>query len=288
MLRLKGSRFFLGWIMTTMVYLALMAVGSSFFSTLSFDKWKSATRDLVTIHVPDPNQRIESNNNDTRLDAVLKILRTLPNIENITILEKNDIEKLISPLAETDILKNILLPALVEIRINNREVLPNLQSSLKNLAPDIFVENHAELFLLDSKVFFGAEKLFVAIVGLITMVAIISIIFAVFTGLSVNKEVIQVMHLMGAKNGFIARAFQKHVFIVLSFSSIFGACLATGTFFILDNLFKVAFFGDVEIDLLAQFDLWNWITLIMVPISYPLLGVFVTGISVFILLKNPK
>ena len=110
--------------MTTMVYLALMAVGSSFFSTLSFDKWKSATRDLVTIHVPDPNQRIESNNNDTRLDAVLKILRTLPNIENITILEKNDIEKLISPLAETDILKNILLPALVEIRINNREVLP--------------------------------------------------------------------------------------------------------------------------------------------------------------------
>jgi cell division transport system permease protein len=274
--------------MTTMVYLALMAVGSSFFSTLSFDKWKSATRDLVTIHVPDPNQRIESNNNDTRLDAVLKILRTLPNIENITILEKNDIEKLISPLAETDILKNILLPALVEIRINNREVLPNLQSSLKNLAPDIFVENHAELFLLDSKVFFGAEKLFVAIVGLITMVAIISIIFAVFTGLSVNKEVIQVMHLMGAKNGFIARAFQKHVFIVLSFSSIFGACLAAGTFFILDNLFKVAFFGDVEIDLLAQFDLWNWITLIMVPISYPLLGVFVTGISVFILLKNPN
>ena len=270
-----------------MVYLALMALISSFFSTLSFDKWKSATRDLVTIHVPDPNQKI-AGNNDTRLDAALKILRTLPNIENITILEKNDIEKLISPLVETDIFQNILLPALVEIRINNREVLPNLQSSLKNLAPDIFVENHAELFLLDSKVFFGAEKLFVAIVGLITMVAIISIIFAVFTGLSVNKEVIQVMHLMGAKNGFIARAFQKHVFIVLSFSSIFGACLAAGTFFILDNLFKVAFFGDVEIDLLAQFDLWNWITLIMVPISYPLLGVFVTGISVFILLKNPN
>ena len=285
MLRLKGSRFFLGWIMTTMVYLALMALISSFFSTLSFDKWKGATRDLVTIHVPDPNQKIVSNN-DTRLDAALKILRTLPNIENITILEKNDIEKLISPLVETDIFQNILLPALVEIRINNREVLPNLESSLKNLAPDIFVENHAELFLFDSKVFFGAEKLFVAIVGLITMVAIISIIFAVFTGLSVNKEVIQVMHLIGAKNGFIARAFQKHIFIVLSFSSIFGACLAAGTFFILDNLFKVAFFGDIEIDLLTQFDLWNWITLIMVPISYPLLGVLVTGISVVILLKN--
>ena len=70
-----------------MVYLALMALISSFFSTLSFDNWKSATRDLVTIHVPDPNQKIVSNN-DTRLDAVLKILRTLPNIENITILEK--------------------------------------------------------------------------------------------------------------------------------------------------------------------------------------------------------
>ena len=103
MLRLKGSRFFLGWIMTTMVYLALMALISSFFSTLSFDKWKSATRDLVTIHVPDPNQKIVSNN-DTRLDAVLKILRTLPNIENITLLEINDSEKLIIPLVETYII----------------------------------------------------------------------------------------------------------------------------------------------------------------------------------------
>ena len=193
--------------MTTMVYLALMAVGSSFFSTLSFDKWKSATRDLVTIHVPDPNQRIESNNNDTRLDAVLKILRTLPNIENITILEKNDIEKLISPLAETDILKNILLPALVEIRINNREVLPNLQSSLKNLAPDIFVENHAELFLLDSKVFFGAEKLFVAIVGLITMVAIISIIFmglAIYSISSTNWNTLTAGNIQPSMNNLFA------------------------------------------------------------------------------------
>jgi len=85
---------------------------------------------------------------------------------------------------------------------------------------------------------------------------------------------------------FYSKGFSKTCIYSLSFSSIFGACLAAGTFFILDNLFKVAFFGDIEIDLLTQFDLWNWITLIMVPISYPLLGVLVTGISVVILLKN--
>ena len=58
--KLAGSNFFLGWIMTSMIYLALLAVLFSTVSTLSFDKWRSATRDLVTIHVPNPTERIAS------------------------------------------------------------------------------------------------------------------------------------------------------------------------------------------------------------------------------------
>lgn len=278
--KLAGSNFFLGWIMSSMIYLALLAVLFSTVSTLSFDKWRSATRDLVTIHVPNPTEIIDSDDGVTRLDETLKILRAFPDIESFTVLEKNDIERLINPLVDIDILKNILLPALIEIRLKRNNFLPDLNNALKNLSTDIFIESHAELFLPDAKTFSGAKKLFSVIVGLTLFVAMISIIFAVHAGLAVNRETIQVMHLIGAKNGFIARTFQKHVLKVLGFASACGTALAMGTFFILDRLLRVAFFGDGEIDILKQINLWDWTIFMLVPVSYPLLGIIVAGGSV--------
>ena len=114
----------------------------------------------------------------------------------------------------------------------------------------------------------------------------ISVIFAVHSGLAINRETIQVMHLIGAKNGFIARTFQKHMLKVLGFSSTCGTALAMGTFFILDRLLKVAFFGDVEIDIFKQINLWDWIIFMLVPVFYALLGIIVAGVSVLILLRK--
>ena len=284
--KLAGSNFFLGWIMSSMIYLALLAVLFSTVSTLSFDKWRSATRDLVTIHVPNPTEITDSDDGVTRLDETLKILRAFPDIESFTVLEKNDIERLINPLVDIDILKNILLPALIEIRLKRNNFLPDLNNALKNLSTDIFIESHAELFLPDAKTFSGAKKLFSVIVGLTLFVAMISIIFAVHAGLAINRETIQVMHLIGAKNGFIARTFQKHVLKVLGFSSACGTALAMGTFFILDRLLRVAFFGDGEIDIFKQINLWDWTIFMLVPVCYPLLGIIVVGVSVLILLRN--
>ena len=284
--KLAGSNFFLGWIMSSMIYLALLAVLFSTVSTLSFDKWRSATRDLVTIHVPNPTEITDSDDGVTRLDETLKILRAFPDIESFTVLEKNDIERLINPLVDKDILKNILLPALIEIRLKRNNSLPDLNNALKNLSTDIFIESHAELFLPDAKAFSGAKKLFSVIVGLTLFVAMISIIFAVHAGLAINRETIQVMHLIGAKNGFIARTFQKHVLKVLGFSSACGTALAMGTFFILDRLLRVAFFGDGEIDIFKQINLWDWTIFMLVPVSYPLLGIIVAGGSVLTFLRK--
>ena len=286
MLKLAGSNFFLGWIMASMIYLALLAVLFSIVSTLSFDKWSNATRDLVTIHVPNPTKGTGSDDGVTRIDETLKILRAFPDIESVTILEKNDIERLINPLIEKDILKNILLPALIEIRLKRNEVLPDLNNALKNLSPDIFIEDHVELFLPDAKTFLGAKKLFSVIVSLTLFVAMISVIFTVHSGLAINREIIHVMHLIGAKNSFIARTFQKHVLKVLSISSVFATLLAIGTFFILESSLRVAFFGDVEIDIFKQINLWDWTIFMLVPVSYPLLGIIVVGVSVLILLRN--
>lgn len=286
MLKLAGSNFFLGWIMASMIYLALLAILFSIVSTLSFDKWSNATRDLVTIHVPNPTKGTGSDDGVTRIDETLKILRAFPDIESVTILEKNDIERLINPLIEKDILKNILLPALIEIRLKRNEVLPDLNNALKNLSPDIFIEDHVELFSPDAKTFLEAKKLFSGIVSLTLFVAMISVIFTVHSGLAINREIIHVMHLIGAKNSFIARTFQKHVLKVLSISSVFATLLAIGTFFILESSLRVAFFGDVEIDIFKQINLWDWTIFMLVPVSYPLLGIIVVGVSVLILLRN--
>ena len=62
--------------------------------------------------------------------------------------------------------------------------------------------------------------------------------------------------------------------------------LAMGTFFVLDSLLRVAFFGDEEIDIFKQINLWDWTIFMLVPVSYPLLGIIVAGVSVLIFLRK--
>ncbi len=45
-------------------------------------------------------------------------------------------------------------------------------------------------------------------------------------------------------------------------------------------------FGDVEIDIFKQINLWDWIILMLVPVFYALLGIIVAGVSVLILLRK--
>lgn len=81
----------------------------------------------------------------------------------------------------------------------------------------------------------GGSVILAAILGL---AAILSIVFMTYSGLTLHRKSIQVLHLVGATNDYIAQQFQKHVFNMGLKGAVIGVVLAIATICGFDILFS--------------------------------------------------
>ena len=76
----------------------------------------------------------------------------------------------------------------------------------------------------------------VVVLGALVILALIaigtaaSVAFATRAGLAAHREIVQLLHLMGAQDRFIARAFERHYFLAAFAASAVGSALAAATF----------------------------------------------------------
>ena len=70
-------------------------------------------------------------------------------------------------------------------------------------------------------------------VGIVTLVLIatgLAVVFATRGAMAGNREVVEVLHFVGANDDFIARAFQRRFFRLGLRGGIIGSCLALAVF----------------------------------------------------------
>ena len=281
-----GSGIFLGWVIASMIYLALFSASGVMLSHTFFDSWRSSNNDVVTLQVPQAGHRVETKVVESRLESILKVLNTIPEIRKIRVLERQEIHALLKPWVEPKALNEISLPAVVEMSLSNVDRLPELRTVLKKIAPDILIEDHSKWLSNTLEAMAGIEQLLMMIFVIVMLVAIVSVAFTVFSQLSVNKEVIEVMRLIGAKNSFIAKKFQKQVFIISVPASITGSALAVVSMILMKEWILLTFFQGDGSQLLAGFEMFHWAILVSIPIIYILICMMVAGISARILLIN--
>ena len=68
------------------------------------------------------------------------------------------------------------------------------------------------------------------ILALIAIGTAASVAFATRAGLAAHREIVQLLHLMGAQDRFIARAFERHYFLAALAASAVGSLFAAATF----------------------------------------------------------
>ena len=69
-----------------------------------------------------------------------------------------------------------------------------------------------------------------AILALIAVGTAATVAFATRAGLAAHHEIVQLLHLMGAQDRFIARAFEWHYFLAALVAAACGAAIATLVF----------------------------------------------------------
>ena len=190
-----------------------------------------------------------------------------------------------------DLAGGMALPVLIDLRLLRSADLDLavLSQRLVNAAPGTVVDDHGLWLTRVAALALAVERGGWLIVALVGIVAIVSVIFAVMSGLSVNRDIIELLHLMGARDTYIAKRFQSYVLVTAVPASIIGgACGAVTILAIADLMASPS--GDLgrpfQFGALGALGARDWLVIAMVPFGLALLTMIAARVSALIALRR--
>ena len=291
MLKNKAANIFLAWIILSMIYLAVVTLTAVLISNSSSKEWLEAVDNVITVQVSDPNSKSKADNSTTRLEAIVKKLRITAGINKIEIFDEEKTSGLLSNWLSQDILNDINLPALIEVKLSNPINKEQISQKIRSLTTGVSIDDHSRwkqklMLLIDT-----IENIGWIIFILVLIVCSTSIIFAIAMTITNNSEVIDLIDLMGGGSSFIARVFQKQVLFVMGPSALIGSFAAALTLFILNDYLGTLLQGILPVsisNLGAKLDFWEWSLIASTPLVFIFLSLIIVRVSVVAFLSKLK
>jgi cell division transport system permease protein len=191
--------------MAVMCYLATLALGALMLIEAAVSQWVSGMASEATVEV----RQLSGSDLEAETHKALAILASTPGVSSARALGSEDVSALLEPwLGASPALAELPLPRLISVSLDSK-VPPDLARLEKRLIADVKGASLDTHLLWQSQFTRAAStlrSLSLAILALIALSATALVIFATRSVLDANRGVIEVLHLVGADDGFIARA----------------------------------------------------------------------------------
>ena len=232
-----------------MSFLACLALGCALLADRAADRWLARATSAMSVQIVET--RLLSA--EEQLPAVMRELRATPAIATINVLARDDLIALLEPwLGTGNISEDMPLPLLIEITPAPDQSLPvrALAAQLKAVAPGARLDTHGRWReTLESTAF--ALNLFAGLVlFMVTLATATVILFATRAGLQANEEILNVLHQIGAQDGYISRRFEGHFVRIVCLAALVGLLAALAFFYALGALVSEARNADFLVTLL--------------------------------------
>ena len=196
-------------VIAIMTFLACLTAGAALLVADASQAWRSDVLRDATIQVkPRSGDDVES-----LVAKAVAIAAQSPSVESARALSQAESEKLLEPWLGTGLdLSQLPIPRLILVRLRGQrsDDLSTLRSALVSAVPQAALDDHrmwaARLGTMASAVVTLAAALFALMI--VAMGAAIG--FATHGAVAGNREIVEVLHLVGASNVFIAREFEIH------------------------------------------------------------------------------
>lgn len=220
-------------VIAAMCFLASLALGAALSVNHVARDW---TRDLsgaLTVQIKPSTATTP----EEQIDAVMMLLDKTPGILSAKVLSRSDTEAMLEPwLGAGNVTEDLPLPRLVDIRIDAAAPpdLEALATDIAATAPGTTLDTHRQWRTELHRAARAATLLAYGILVAVAATTIAIVTFATRAGLSANREVVEVLHLIGARDKFIAAEVQRH-FLHLGFrGGLIGLALSVATFLALN------------------------------------------------------
>lgn len=223
-----ATRLPLVWVMAIMSYLAALSLAGALLLNRATSAWTSDLAGSVTVQIK-PDAAMAT---DAQRAKALEILNATPGVAAARALADAELKALLEPwLGHAAELTDLPVPILIDVTVNPDAApdLAALGAKLGAAIPGAVLDDHRSW---NERLLRFSDRLALvglAVPGLILLAAVAIVVFATRAGLRSNHETVEVLHLVGARDGFIAREFERHFLGLGLRAGLYGAATAFAT-----------------------------------------------------------
>jgi cell division transport system permease protein len=176
---------------------------------------------------------------EAQLSLAMEVIAASPIVIEANPLTKEKSASLLEPwLGSSDLLTALPLPQLIDLKMDTSSqiYMDALKVSLKERVPGARLDDHRRWNDRLGRFAGALQWLVFSVLVLILLATAMIVVFATRADMSTNHEIIEVLHLIGAKDGFIAGQFQMHFLWIALWASLMGIGAAALTFLAMGQL----------------------------------------------------
>ncbi len=254
------------WIIGLMTFLAVLMLAGWLLLSELLGHWTAELGSTVTVQVM-PLDDESAETLDARTDKLVRLLERTRGVAAARALPVREIAELLEPwLGAAAPLDELPLPRLIDLTLDGDAPpeMDTLRSLLANADPAAVLDDHGvwqeQLAILVRTM----EVVSALGVGLIALATAGIIVFATRSGMAAHEEAIEVLHLIGAHDSYIARQFQKHALFQGLRGGLIGLAVGAAT---LVALARAASGLDTGMLPPVALSVGHWILLCAVPLA---------------------
>jgi len=212
-------------VVAIMTFLASLTAGAVMLVRSAATDWQSEVAREATIQVrPAPGRDL-----DAEVARAVEIARAAPGVGEVRPYSKEESARLLEPWLGSGLaLEDLPVPRMIVVRFpaGGRVDLAALKKTLAERVAGSSLDDHRAWI---DRMRAMAQTTVVAGIGLLVlmvMATVLSVTFATRGAMATNRPIIEVLHFIGAKNGFIAGQFQRHFLLLGLEGGVIGGGVA--------------------------------------------------------------
>ena len=277
---------FLPWIMGFMVYLAIIAATVALLVHQVTARWQRDLSGQLTIELPGVEGE-DAGARKLRVDAAVDEITNTNGIVGTQVLDQAEVRRLLAPWLGDQVDElGVTLPDLVAVSLapDIRPNLSELAERLQAASPGAAIDDH-ESFNAGALNFLRTiEAMAASLLALVLAATAGVVAFVARAGLSIHRRIVEVVHLVGAHDSYVARQFQAQAFRYGFYGAFIGTLLAVAT------LLSAAVFaarGAAPMSAVVRaFEPWMIWPLALIPLAAILLAMITVRVAVLTALRR--
>ncbi len=210
-----------------MSFLACLTVAAVTLVGERADNWQRQIADEVTIQIrPSDTSPI-----DEAVARAVDIAVQTPGVRSATALSADDAARLLEPWLGSDFDRSELpIPRLIAVSVTADVDLAALAQRLREEVPGASLDDHGLWLERLSSMARVTTLGGIFILALVLAATALCVVFATRSAMAGNRDVIEVLHFVGAEDSYVAGEFQRHFLILGLKGAGFGGLAAMGLF----------------------------------------------------------